>query len=151
MFPRKRPSREGEAVLLVLNNSGNLLFEQLEFFCALEQGLEGWQGGAYVHFMHSVISVQTHPNLALLEVFWAELGGEDGRKSLLTSYKPCSVREQQAGHPERLILSTTAVWKLYMSVQAAALPDHEATVSNLCPFIQITFFTSNKPALVSVP
>lgn len=38
-----------------------------------------------------------------------------------------------------------------MSVQAAALPDHEATVSNLCPFIQVTFFTSNKPALVSLP
>lgn len=101
--------------------------------------------------MHSVISVQTHPNLALLEIFWAGTGGEDGRKSLLTSYKLCSVREQQAGHPERHILSTTTVWKAQMSVQAAALPDHEATVSNLCPFIQVAFFTSNKPAPVSIP
>lgn len=74
-----------------------------------------------------------------------------GEKSLLTSYKLCSARKQQAGHPERLILSTTALWRAQMSVQAAALPDHEATVSNLCPFIQVTFFTSNKPALVSLP
>lgn len=74
-------------------------------------GARTWRlAGGCICTLH-VISVQTHPNLALLEVFWAGMGGEEEQKSLLTSYKLCSVRDQQAGHPERLILSTTAVWK----------------------------------------
>jgi len=38
-----------------------------------------------------------------------------------------------------------------MSALATAMPDDEATVSNLSPRIQITFFTSSEPALVRAP
>ena len=92
-------------------------FWQPPFWAALALlcfGAGTWRlAGGWVRTLHGFCHFSANPPKFGLVI---SLLGWDGRQrrekaSLLTSYKLWSVREQWAGHPERLILSTTAVWK----------------------------------------
>lgn len=115
-------------------------------------GTWSWQGGSCAHFIHSVISEQTHPNLALLEVFWAVMGGKEGKKNLSWPHINCDLLENSRLDTQRLLTSKNcSLQGIDVCIQATAMPDDEATVSNLSPSIQITLFTCSEPALVRGP
>lgn len=56
---------------------------------------------ACVQFRHSVISAQTHPNLALFYAFWAGMGGKEGKTSLSWPHINCDLLESSGLNTQR--------------------------------------------------